>query len=619
MCGFFAVIGDFSSNQAAQLALTGNAIQAHRGPDGMGYRIIDLANGKKALLGHQRLSIIDLSSGGGQPMSSHSGDTTIVFNGEIYNYLELARQSDLQLRSASDTEVLLELSEKVGLRQALTMANGMWGLCIAQANNSAIEFARDRAGKKPLYYWFGDGLLIAASELKTVAKLAGRRFQVDTTVLSDYLNHAVQDASEMSWLAGIKSLPAGSTGHIVWGQDGPRLEIQKLWSPEAKAQQKGLEVSAHELAELLDDSVKLRLRADVPVAVTLSGGVDSSIIAAIMSHQLADPSLVHAISVVSPGQQGDESVHIDRACAALGLTSHKVDLALNPEDNFALIDKVTWHNDAPLASFSNIAFFRLMEHARSQGIKVVLSGQGADEMFCGYKKYFFWALRENLSRGDALGFAGNFFGSILSRTAMAQFSIGEALRYLPKSFSRPNNLLPRDIRTEMGRPELGLGANSVAERQIQDLVKYSVPYLTHYEDRASMANGVEIRLPFLDYRIMEFALKLPLEQKVHNGWTKYVLRKAFKNRLPSSILWRRDKQGFSNPQEQWLKGPLRDELTSFFGGNRLMYDLGLIDRSELLEAWRLFLRGDTRTPHRQMFSVWALEVWLKSFQDFIET
>lgn len=617
MCGFYAVLGAFSAEEATRLARLGHAVQGHRGPDGVHDTSFLLANGMRVLLGHQRLSIIDLSEGGTQPMTSQSGRSTISYNGEIYNYVELARDVSVPLQSSSDTEVLLELAEARGLDAALGEANGMWALAFVRHDLATVEFARDRAGKKPLYIWSGNGRLVVASELKTVAALSGTRFRVNHAVLADYLDQGVMDGRDESWLSGISTLPAGSIGTVDWGSPSPTVTARRLWEPSLVESSADFGSATETLRGLFQSSIQLRLRADVPVAVTLSGGLDSSAIAAQMAREIGDPTRVHAISAVSPGQQGDESRHIDTACKALGLTSHRVDLGWSPQDSFDLMKHVTWHNDAPLSSFSNIAFYRLMAEARKIGIKVVLSGQGADEMFCGYRKYFFWALREDIARRRVIPAIRNLAGSLISRTVVTQFSLGEAQRYLPGRY-RAKSLLKPSVREAGGHHALGLGGGGVAARQLLDLQRFSVPYLTHYEDRASMANGVEVRLPFLDYRIMEFALRQPTGFKVRNGWTKYLMRKTFGDILPPEILWRRDKQGFSNPQEQWLRGELRRDVEATLFGDANIYTHGLIDRATMRTAWDHFQSGNQQVPHRQIFSAWALETWLDAFSQYIE-
>jgi|TARA_R110002049_G_scaffold76888_2_gene197181 asparagine synthase (glutamine-hydrolysing) len=616
MCGIFAVIGQFSNEEAASFSRIAHKLQAHRGPDKTSDEIIDLSDGRRVLLGHQRLSILDLSDDGTQPMTSKSGNSTIIFNGEIYNYLELSRQLSVQRRTGSDTEVLLELSEANGPQATLDQANGMWALVHVVRKDSAIYIARDRAGKKPLYIWRDEKRMVIASELKTVAALSGKRFKVNRQVLAEYIDQGLQDSGDESWLAGIASLPAGSLAQVGSMEDGLPIEEISRWAPQMSADLMSFDEATDTFRDLFSDSIKLRLRSDVPVGITLSGGLDSSLIAAEMVKQIGDPKRVFAISAVSPGQRGDESEHVRRVCDALDIPSHLVDLAWNPTESADLLEKVTWHNDAPLGSFSNVAFYRLMELARKEGIKVVLSGQGADELFCGYKKYYFWALREQLKTGHLSRAASNLWGSAFNGTVMSQLNFAEAQRYLPGRKKR-KSILVDGTYENIVLPNLGIGGGSVQDRQIADLQRFSVPYLTHYEDRNSMAHGVEVRLPYLDFRLMEFGINLPLAYKVRGGWTKYVMRKAYKDMLPKKVLFRRDKQGFTNPQSEWMRGGMREQLDSLFRSDARMYQMGLVDRSAVLELWEQFLNRDQAIWDRQMFAPWALEIWLNAFEDYL--
>lgn len=617
MCGIFAVVGHFTDVEAEAMAAIATRIQGHRGPDKTAHTIETLSNGCRVLLGHQRLSILDLSDAGTQPMRSRSGRQSIIFNGEIYNYIELAAEMRNPRRTGTDSEVLLELAELNGMEETLCAANGMWAIVHVDPDRDVIHIARDRAGEKPLYVHRTSKRMIVASEMKTVAALAGTKFGVNRQVLSDYIDQGLQDVSEQTWLSGIEQLPPATLAKVVWGQSGELdLASRRYWTPPTRSIAIDRSEAEVRLRELVDDAVMIRLRADVPVGVTLSGGLDSSILAAHMARQAGDPARVHAISSVSPGVAGDESMHIDRVCQALNINTHRVDLGVDAHENAALMPEVTWHNDAPLGSFSNVAFFRLMQLARRQGLIVSLSGQGADEIFCGYRKYFFWAMRDQLRHRQFIGGLGNLGGSALSGTVLSQLNYSEAMRYLPGQTRSPS-ALHEQVRNSVRRRDVGLGRQTLAERQRADLEQYSVPYLTHYEDRQSMAHGVEVRLPYLDHRIIEFGLSLPTNLKVSRGWTKSIMRSAFKDILPHEIIWRRDKQGFSNPQEEWLRGPLREQLDVLFRSDAAIYDYALLDRSALLSLWERFLNGDRAVAHRQIFAAWGLNSWLSAFNGYL--
>jgi asparagine synthase (glutamine-hydrolysing) len=258
-----------------------------------------------------------------------------------------------------------------------------------------------------------------------------------------------------------------------------------------------------------------------------------------------------------------------------------------------------------------------MKMARAKGLVVSISGQGADEIFCGYRKYFFWALRDELRRGRIMSALGNLAGSLSAGTVLRQLSYSEAKRYVPWA-ARASSALSRQAAGERCRRTVSLDGKPLAQRQLDDIAHYSVPYLTHYEDRQSMAHGVEVRLPYLDHRIIEFGLSLPTEFKVHRGWTKSVMRTAFNDMLPPEIIWRPDKQGFSNPQRTWLQGPLRSRIDRLIrDSSAAIYERNLLSRPALVTLWERFLAGDREVAHRQIFAAWALETWLAKFDSYL--
>jgi asparagine synthase (glutamine-hydrolysing) len=285
--------------------------------------------------------------------------------------------------------------------------------------------------------------------------------------------------------------------------------------------------------------------------------------------------------------------------------------------------KVTWHNDSPLGSFSNVAHYLLMKKAHELGITVILSGQGADELLCGYKKYlgfYVQSLVRSRKYFQALKVLLRFSlnGSILN-----QFNLQEAKRYLPDSWKKKDLDIKGPALQGYKPVSVGLQAGqSVIQRQGTDLKQFSVPYLTHYEDRMSMAWSREIRLPFLDYRLMELFISLPVNFKMTGGWTKYVFRKALEKFLPSQIVWRKDKQGFVNPQEEWLRNELKEEVLQVFSEEALIFQLGLVSREALLEKYQEFCvqnTGKGRVWYRDIFNPFALEIWLQQYKDFVVT
>src|SRR5690606_25849960 len=254
-----------------------------------------------------------------------------------------------------------------------------------------------------------------------------------------------------------------------------------------------------------------------------------------------------------------------------------------------LLEKVTWHNDEPIGSFTTVAHYKLMQAAKDLGITVVLSGQGADELLCGYKKYMAFHVHSLLKQGKWADGAGMVIDSLRHGTVLRQFDMREARRYLPWARARKGaSLLGPALRDMPSVPVGMVNGMTMQERQALDVTSLSVPALTHYEDRMSMAHGREIRLPFLDVRLMDFLIGLPTSLKLRSGWTKYVFRKAMEDEMPREVAWRKDKQGFSLPQSVWLRGPLKEWILDLFPEDAMVFRHGLLDRDRFMSSYKRF-------------------------------
>lgn len=619
MCGLFgAVIYNKEHGQApllSRLELAQSA-QGHRGPDMHGHTFYEL-DGVTVLLAHQRLSILDLSDSGRQPMLSASQEKVIVFNGEVYNYKEIASENNLTgLNSSTDTEVVLEVLSKDRFEESLAEFNGMWAIALLDLQKQQLLLSRDRAGVKPLYYTWVDGNLYFASEVKTLLILTGQKFELDLGVVGKYLEQSLQDDTCRTFFKGIQSFEAGEYAVLNLQARQDVVLSQPYWTPFVSGKQYDYSDPEAEFRRLFEDAVSLRLRADVPVGVTLSGGLDSSLICHAVHKQLGHGDFF-VLSAVSPGSLGDESMFVDIVADHYGLDVTKVDLRWSPEETLALMHRTTWYNDAPLGSFSNVAFYLLMSKARELGVKVILSGQGADEILCGYKKYLAFYVKHLIKDKRYFKALRVLFDFARTGTVLNQFGLAEAKRYLGGASVSKDNILSRKLVDAFEKAPVGSIGDSVGDRQWLDYKKYSVPYLTHYEDRMSMAFGREIRLPFLDYRLVEYMLNAPIELKLAKGWTKYLLRVAYEEFLPKAITWRKDKQGFTSPQEEWLKKDLKFVVESYFEDSAFIFKFDLVDRNKLLSKYRDYCDGRGSVWYREIFNPLGLEVWLREFKDYI--
>lgn len=599
------------------------AAQAHRGPDGAG-RLVEGVGDWWVGLGHQRLAIIDLSDRAAQPMTGPDGLDVIVYNGEVYDYAALRRRlvaEGVTFASDSDTEVVAAALREWGVERALNAFNGMWALAWLDLRGGRLVLARDRLGIKPLYLDVSDGRVAFASEIKGLLAMDARRRPLDLATVRAYLQQALIDHSSATFFAGIESLPPGTYATIDLRAAELRVDVRRYWAPDAArvAPPTTEDDLRAEIRELFFDAVRLRLRADVPVGVLLSGGVDSSAIAAAAA---ARPEVkLTLLSAVSADARFDESRHADAVAHHLGAETHKVPIDLGPHEAFDLLDTVTWHHDEPVGSFTSVAHYLLMQAARSLGVGVVLSGQGADELLCGYRKYVGFQLQALLRARHPTAALREVGAALRHGTLAQQFSLAEARRYLPGVGSVVGSDLGSALQYGHDVP-VGLAPGmTVQERQRLDLTSLSVPQLTHYEDRMSMAHGREVRLPFLDYRLVEKLLPLDPALKVRDGFTKHVFRSALAADLPEETVWRRDKQGFTLPQSEWLRGALRPKTLEMFGPDALLFRHGLIRREPLLATYaRYAQRGERRSGvwYRQIFARLALEVWLRRFADHLD-
>lgn len=591
--------------QKEKLIRTMNAAQHHRGPDDDGV----FAEGPAAL-GHVRLSILDLSQAGHQPM--FLGDRyAFVFNGEIYNYIELRKElkkNGYSFHTDTDTEVALAALDFWG-REALKRFNGFWAFALYDRKEETILLSRDRYGVKPLYYTRQAGYLIFASELKALLTDENiRRKTCDQAVL-DYLVNGFVDCEEETFVQDVFHVPAGCW--MEFSCDGNvRKERYDSIAYKESMNGKVTPEMEKEFRKLFEDSVSLRLRADVPVGSCLSGGLDSSAIVCESSRILREKTGKNEQKVFSacyPGRPEDESRYIDEVVRDTGVESHSVmptwgDLAAD-------LDHLIYTQDEPFLSTSMYASYCVMRLARKNHTKVLLDGQGADELLCGYRKARVYYIRK------------------LAKEHRFLRALWETLLYLPYMGKR-NSSLAADLsalRQFLGKKdgedirrrylsetlrEMKL-RNSYQDNErflINDFEKISLPALLRYVDRNSMAFSIEDRLPFLDYRFVNFCLSLPVGAKIRNGWSKYIMRKSLD--LPELIRRRRDKIGFYTPENEWIRKNSR-EFRRLFENEEDFRAGRYINRRKLLEDWEQLTTGKDSIG---IFRYICLEKWMRIFQ-----
>jgi len=530
-------------------------------------------------LGHRRLSILDVSAAGHQPLSYGDGRYWIAYNGEVYNYLELRRELEAaghRFRSGTDTEVITAAYAQWG-EGCLERFNGMFALALYDRRRETLFLARDRFGVKPLYYWVSPaGFAAFASEIKQFTVLPGWDARIHGQRAYDFLNWRVTDHTRETLFRGVYQLRGGEFVTLRVGPggaglpaDGGTLPTSSWYTLAPRPFSGGLEEAAAGFRELLTDSVRLRLRADVPVGTCLSGGLDSSSIVVVMDRLLRDEgagAVQKTFSACSTDPRYDERRYIDQVVAATGVEPHYVYPGM--EGAFDLLRCITWHQDEPFGSTSIYAQWNVFGLAAANGVKVMLDGQGADEQLAGYHTFFaphFAGLFARLRWGALLRevrAAGRVHGHSPAWAArgVAAMLLPGPVRRLGRRLGAQTQLAPPwlDLERLGATPsdpfaERGAATRSVEALSRAQLTATNLQMLLHWEDRDSMAHSVESRVPFLDYRLVEYVLGLPAEHKIGGGVTKRVLREAMAGLLPEPVRTRMDKMGFVTPEEEWVR------------------------------------------------------------------
>lgn len=590
MCGITGYLSRAGVSRDVVTAMTDRL--AHRGPDNGSVKLFETV-----ALGHRRLSIIDLTEGANQPMERDGA--WLVFNGEVYNYIELREElarAGHAFRTESDTEVVLAAYREWG-HACLSRFNGMFAFALWDARKRELFCARDRLGVKPFYYWRGDGQFVFGSEIKALLAHPAVPRRPNPAIVYDYLAFKQADHTDETFFADIVRLPAAH--YLVVGADGS--VVQRRWwdlaiNDEIEASpETGLQMITH-FGELLRDAVRLRLRSDVPIGTCLSGGLDSSAIAILANQLIFDEHAVDraligkhqkTFSACFDDKRFDEREFIQLVLDATGAETYKV--FPDVDGWWRDLDKLLWHMDEPFHSTSQYSQHCVMRRVAEAGVKVTLDGQGADELLAGYPGYHSVWLSTLVARGQlaravrearatlAMGGRGQSAGSLALRVGYSVLPFAPQLRRIVAPLARltPDARIGHVIRPELDEKFAPRRA-AMQERQTEllrdfprrlyhDVTSASLPALLRYEDRNSMAFAIESRTPFLDYRLVEHCFAMPMAYKISGAWTKRALRDAMEGVLPEPIRWRKDKKGFVTPEAIWLRHG-RERVREVLGG-----------------------------------------------------
>ncbi len=592
MCGIAGIVSKAASTIALQQKVAdATKTLAHRGPNDEQYWY-----DSNIAFGHKRLCIIDPHKRSSQPL--HYLDRYIIIhNGEIYNYLEIKKElqkKGFSFSTESDTEVIAAAYHAYK-NECVSYFDGMFAFAIWDKQEQTLFAARDRFGEKPFYFFYDDEQFFFASEIKAIWAM-GVEKEVNPRMLYNYLTVGYTsnpfDPQE-TFYQNISKLPA--TSFISYSLQTHTISLEKYWTPYIAINKEIDEKEAVEqFISLLSDSVNKRLRSDVSIGTSLSGGLDSSSIVALCAQMSAQQYSHKCFTAVFEGFEKNEKEKAALVAKAFGLQLFPV--SINADDLLSTMDNLMWHQEEPIGSASVLAQYKLYEAAKENGVTVLLDGQGADELLAGYNKYYKWYWQElyaarqlgkskELQNARALGNTEDFGWRNKLTALFPHFAMAMLQSKKTKKAAQQTDLnrefVSHNKRFFYYATPTEAGLNSAL--YFNSFV-YGLEELLRYADRNSMAHGIEVRLPFLHHQLAEFLFTLPANFKIRDGWSKWILRQSMKDVLPKEIVWQKDKIGFEPPQKQWMSNKLVQERIQ--DSKRMLVQKGILSSQILQKAVR---------------------------------
>lgn len=640
MCGIAGIVNKSKGDIDQNLLLTMAKTLAHRGPDDEKFIIFDSKNTKWRLFkrnepqdfkgnigfAHRRLSIIDLSELASQPMKDEEGSLWIIYNGEIFNYLEIRNELvklGHRFHTQSDTEVIIEAYKEYG-KDCLKKFNGMWAFVIYDLRKNIIFGARDRFGIKPFFYHSSDKYFSFASEIKALLRLPWISAEPFLPVIKDYLFYSRVNTSKYTFFKEIYELEAGHLLEIDLNA-GFDFKLSKWWDlkENLSTTPKNETENFEKFRDLFLSAVKLRLRGDVPVGTCLSGGLDSSAIVSLANPFLREGNQ-KTFSAVYPGFEFDESSYVNEIANNYNLIPHKI--SFNGKNLLNDLDNVISAHDEPFTSTSMYAQWKVFQLAKQNGVTVTLDGQGADELLAGYPyfKMVYWSelfqkfaiprfFKEISSDSKSIPeFFLNLimsFSGFLPHRRMIAFASAKDPQYhtswINKEYFRE---------THLPHPPIKKMLDSRLNQRLYEIFSFDgLPALIRYGDRNSMGHSIESRMPFLDYRLVSYIFSLSSEFKIRKGFSKYILRKALKEDIPAKISERKDKIGFETPEALWYRNELKDFISDIVNSSSVK-KRGFYDIDNLKRLFEKHKKG-TINASRPLWRAVNLELWHRKYID----
>jgi asparagine synthase (glutamine-hydrolysing) len=624
MCGISAMFTKAPDESIARTVMSSMEIARHRGPDGSGAIFgLDqhLWRDEEQVapnwgIGHVRLAILDTSSAGHQPMSYCNEAIWITYNGEVYNYVEL-RQELARLgypfHTGTDTEVILASYDHWG-EDCVQYFRGMFAFVLVDIRRRLVFAARDRLGIKPLYFWGDSRVAMIVSEPKQLQACQQFRPVADRQQIADYLvDGVVGHNADRTFFQNVQPLPHAHTVSWTLGELPDLRKARRYWTPSTTSRQISWDDAVSETRRLFIDAVELRLRSDVPLGACLSGGIDSSSLVCTITKHFR--RRICTFSTCWNDRRFDEQEFMDpvnRHCDAI-----PAKVFPSVDDAIREFEELVYFHDEPVGSFSQYAQYCVMRTARENGITVVLDGQGGDEALCGYRKYSFFYLRRLLSQGRLGPAVWHALSALRSGDPrLLHFHLGQ--RYLPTWLRTANRRLKVVFRPGWGAllqevwSQRMRTVHSLHDHQLADLEVWSLPALLRYEDRNSMAHGLEARVPFVDHVFVEHCLTLPEGYFYRNGRSKRLLTEAMGTALPPILHSRRCKRGFDTPLPVWMQGEWGKYLEGIVGRSERI-DV-ILNRREVTNAFREYRQGSRRFSDLDLFRIACLAHWLETFR-----